>query len=77
MFSTQQQEKSAVLSSFKERARLVAETFNAMEGISCNEVMGAMYAFPRIQLPRRAIVEAKVAEGTLNIHNNKFVCLEM
>ena len=31
-----------------------------MEGVKCNEVQGAMYAFPRITLPQRAIEEAKV-----------------
>lgn len=30
-----------------------------MKNITCNEVEGAMYAFPRIHLPDRAIEEAK------------------
>ncbi|XP_020901579.1 alanine aminotransferase 2 isoform X2 [Exaiptasia diaphana] len=52
-------EKTAVLASFKERAKLVQETFNSVEGFHCNEVMGAMYSFPRFELPHKAIVEAK------------------
>ena len=31
-----------------------------MEGVKCNEVPGAVYAFPRITIPKRAIEEAKV-----------------
>ena len=54
------QEKTKVLQSLKERAKLVAETFNSMDGIQCNEVMGAMYAFPQVFIPRKAQEEAKV-----------------
>lgn len=31
-----------------------------MEGFQCNEVMGAMYAFPRVFIPKKAQEEAKV-----------------
>jgi hypothetical protein len=30
------------------RAKLVENTLNSIEGIHCNEVQGAMYAFPRV-----------------------------
>ena len=32
-----------------------------MENVKCNEVAGAMYAFPRITLPKKAIEVAKVS----------------
>lgn len=41
-------EKKAILNSLAERAKMVAETFNSIEGVSCNEVQGAMYAFPKV-----------------------------
>lgn len=56
-----QREKMAVLNSLKERAKLVADTFNSFEGFSCNNVQGAMYAFPQIQLPQKVIEAAKQA----------------
>ncbi|CAH2039111.1 unnamed protein product, partial [Iphiclides podalirius] len=56
------QERAAVLGSLADRARLVADTFNSMPGFSCNVVQGAMYAFPRIELPPRAL-EAAAAKG--------------
>lgn len=31
-----------------------------MEGVKCNEVQGAVYAFPMITIPQRAVEEAKV-----------------
>merc|ERR1719187_2349345 len=44
-------EVSATLASYADRARLVADTLNSIESISCNTVQGAMYAFPSISLP--------------------------
>lgn len=56
-----QAEKNKVLCDLKERAELVATTLNSFEGYSCNPVMGAMYAFPQIKLPPKAIEAAKKA----------------
>ena len=39
---------------------MVAEAFDSIDGIKCNEVMGAMYAFPQIHIPQKAIEKAKV-----------------
>ncbi|XP_053678980.1 alanine aminotransferase 1 [Anopheles nili] len=52
-------EKQDVLDSLRERAELVARTFNSIEGFSCNPVQGAMYAFPQIRLPAKALEAAK------------------
>ena len=77
-------QKSSILTSLAERAKLVADTFNSMEGFTCNTVqgnfsrifrtyflgivlifdlmiffIGAMYAFPRLHLPAKAIAKAK------------------
>jgi len=51
----------ATLASLAERAKLVADTLNSIEGISCNTVQGAMYAFPRIHLPPKAVAAASEA----------------
>lgn len=52
-------EKNEVLQSLKERAVLAANTFNSIEGMQCNKVAGAMYAFPQLILPEKAIEKAK------------------
>lgn len=39
-----------------------------MRGMKCNAVAGAMYAFPRITLPEKAIQKAKVKFETKVIH---------
>ncbi|KAJ8715840.1 hypothetical protein PYW08_013125 [Mythimna loreyi] len=54
-----QKERTAVLESLNQRAKMIVDTFNNMEGFSCNVVQGAMYAFPRIDLPPKAIEAAK------------------
>ena len=53
------QERDAILDSLKRRAKLITEEMNKMEGVSCNSVEGAMYAFPRVRLPAKAIKEAE------------------
>lgn len=58
-YATWKKEKDSVLKSLNERAKLVADTFNSINGISCNTVQGAMYAFPQIKLPAKAIEAAK------------------
>jgi len=52
-------QKTAILKGLAERAKLVAETFNSMEGMTCNTVQGAMYAFPQLHLPPKAVAKAK------------------
>ena len=42
------------------KASMTTERLNDIEGVQCNELMGAMYAFPRIFLPARAVADAKV-----------------
>ncbi|XP_041424171.1 alanine aminotransferase 2-like isoform X3 [Xenopus laevis] len=55
-------EKQAVLSNLAEKARLTEEILNQSPGIRCNPVQGAMYSFPRIHIPEKAVKLAQ-AEG--------------
>lgn len=50
-YARYEQEKQAILSELGKRAKILADGLNAIPGIVCNEVTGAMYAFPRIELP--------------------------
>ncbi|KAL4426056.1 hypothetical protein ABPG77_007852 [Micractinium sp. CCAP 211/92] len=51
-------ERDGILESLKRRAQLVVETFRGMEGVSCNDVEGALYAFPRLTVPPGAVKAA-------------------
>lgn len=55
-------EKDAILSSLARRAKTLEEAFNTMEGVSCNRAEGAMYLFPRIRLPEKAVKAAEAAK---------------
>lgn len=41
------------------RSRYMHDHFNTLEGISCQPAEGAMYLFPRIEMPKKAIEEAE------------------
>ena len=50
-YATYAAERAAILDTLKERARLLADGLNRIEGISCNVIAGAMYAYPSVTLP--------------------------
>jgi len=52
-------ERDTIYESLKRRAQKLTKTLNQLEGYSCNEAEGAMYAFPTIRLPNKAIQAAK------------------
>lgn len=60
MGSSDTQEKSSVLDALAQKAKLTEQILNSVPGIKCNPVQGAMYAFPQIFIPPRAIQEAQV-----------------
>ena len=54
-------ERDATLSSLKRRATKLEAALNALPGISCQPLTGAMYAFPNVALPAGAIAAADAA----------------
>jgi len=54
-------EVQGTLNSLKRRAKLVADTLNTIEGFKCQTVQGAMYAFPQVTLPEKALAAAAEA----------------
>lgn len=55
------QERTATLKALAEKATLTEQVLNTVEGISCNPVQGAMYSFPRVTIPEKAVKEARVS----------------
>uniref|UniRef100_A0A1A8FNR2 alanine transaminase n=1 Tax=Nothobranchius korthausae TaxID=1143690 RepID=A0A1A8FNR2_9TELE len=72
-YSTFMKERTAVLAALREKARLTEEIFNTVSGITCNPVQGAMYTFPCISLPQKAIDKAK-EEGLIP---DMFYCMKL
>lgn len=56
------QERMNVLDNLKKKAEIVSKAFNAFDGITCNKIQGAMYCFPKLDLPPRAIKHAEVQQ---------------
>ena len=67
------EETGAISSSLARRAVKLFAALNAIPGISCQPVEGAMYAFPRIEMPASAIAEAK----RRNLVPDEMYCLDM
>ncbi|GAA5921031.1 hypothetical protein JCM3775_004060 [Rhodotorula graminis] len=55
------EEKDGIARTLKHRSEVLVEAFRELEGVSCNEAEGAMYLFPTISLPPKAIAAAKAA----------------
>lgn len=55
------------------RAKMVSDALNNLKNFSCNVVEGAMYAFPKIMLPEKAVAAAKAAGKEPDV----FYCLKL
>ena len=58
------------MNNLAKKAKLTEDMFNKVPGVHCNPLQGAMYAFPRIFIPAKAIEEAKVSQPSFPIHFN-------
>ncbi|KAG2288321.1 hypothetical protein Bca52824_047925 [Brassica carinata] len=52
-------ESKGILESLRRRARIMTDGFNSCKNVVCNFTEGAMYSFPQIKLPPKAIQAAK------------------
>ncbi|ANB14720.1 alanine transaminase ALT1 [Sugiyamaella lignohabitans] len=55
------QEFNSIYNTLKDRSTALYEAFKQMEGVTCNPPEGAMYLFPRITIPDKAIEAANKA----------------
>jgi glutamate--glyoxylate aminotransferase len=66
-------EKTQRIQSLQRRAKMLTEALNSFPNISCQPSDGAMYAFPQIFLPKKAIEIAK----KMNKNPDVLYCLEL
>lgn len=66
-------ERHGIYDSLKRRAEMLVNAFNELDGISCNITKGALYAFPCIDLPPKAL-EAAANAGRIG---DEFYCLAL
>jgi len=55
------QEADNILSGLRKRATMLVDGLTQLEGVTCNPVQGAMYAFPQVRLPEGALKAAEAA----------------
>lgn len=67
------QERGDTLASLRRRAHIMTEAFNLCEGVSCNVTEGAMYSFPQLHLPPKALEAAEAAGKAGDV----FYCLKL
>ncbi|MEW5297896.1 MAG: hypothetical protein WDW36_001074 [Sanguina aurantia] len=72
-YETWATERGSELSSLRRRAQMVTDGFNAMEGMTCNFTEGAMYSFPQLKLPAKAMAAADAAGKAGDV----FYCLKL
>jgi alanine transaminase len=61
-YETFTRERNAIFDELKRNASLLVQTLSGLDGVSCQPVEGAMYAFPRLSLPASAVKQA-AAQG--------------
>ena len=66
-------ELNGIYESLRRRASQLVATFNSMEGVSCQDAVGSMYAFPSITLPPAAVAAAEAAGKAPDV----FYCLQL
>ena len=74
LFST---EKNEILNSLQRRATKLYQCFKGIENISINPVQGAMYAFPRVFLPNRAVNAARQHSDPILRSPDVFYCMRL
>lgn len=57
-------EETSIFESLKRRAVSLVEGLNDIDGVTCNPSEGAMYAFPRVEIPPKAMDDAATLEQT-------------
>lgn len=66
-------ERQGLLDSLKRRAKLLVSALNKLEGVTCNEAEGALYAMPQLKLPPGATKAAEESGKPVDF----FYCKEL
>eukprot|EP00164_Ancoracysta_twista_P003504 GFYU01004677.1.p1 GENE.GFYU01004677.1~~GFYU01004677.1.p1 ORF type:complete len:507 (+),score=147.76 GFYU01004677.1:70-1590(+) len=61
-FELYEKERTGIIASLKTRAEKLSVFLNSLDGVTCNDAQGAMYAFPQIHLPAK-MCEAAAKEN--------------
>ena len=68
-----EEETDKIKGGLKERALLLTDTFNDMNNVSCTEIEGAMYGFPRLHFSQK-FIDSALSQGK---QPDFIYCMEM
>jgi aspartate/methionine/tyrosine aminotransferase len=66
-------EVNTIRDDMKAKAKIMTQKLNTIPNVNCREIEGAMYAFPKIEFPKKFIDYAH----TKNMEPDLIFCLEM
>nr|CAB3499764.1 unnamed protein product [Digitaria exilis] len=72
-YTSYQAERNGILSAFSRCAEAMVCALNRLEGVACCKAEGAMFVFPSVCLPKKAIAAAEER----NIEPDVFYCLRL
>lgn len=72
-YELDQRQRSQIFNSLKQRAQYLTNAFNKMEGVECQPAEGAMYLFPKLNLPAKVVAIAKQT----GMEPDEFYCMEL
>lgn len=72
-YEQDQEERSSIHDALDDRATKLFETFSRLEGIECRRPQGAMYLYPKLNLPYKAIQQAQHRD----MEPDEFYCQEL
>lgn len=72
-YSTDHAERQHIHNQLKKRSTRLWQTFNNLEGVKCEKPQGAMYLFPQLILPKKAITAALDQD----MSPDEFYCTEL
>jgi alanine transaminase len=72
-YQSYREEYNALFESLRRRSMKLSEALSKMKNVSCSPIAGAMYAFPTVQLPPKAVEAANAA----NMQPDTFYAMEM
>jgi alanine transaminase len=73
VFAKYNAEVTAIKNNLRDKAEMLTHRLNKIPNFKCNKIEGAMYAFPRILFPQKAIDLAKAN----NMNPDLFFALEL
>lgn len=72
-YALYKKETDTIYESLRQRSQMLADVFNSLEGVTCNNAQGAMYLFPRIEFSNKFLNYAK----ELNQPADFLYCMEL